>query len=557
MNNLFRGPASFRWRFLLVVFATAVVPLALIGFWVTQSVVTAGESLLRSELDSSLTQIGTAVQQRWSFRQGQLVLMAQNDAALRAVASDPANPPTPADSAYLARLFAGSSEMFPSVEYRKGNGAVPWSMSGVQKDAADDRGMVATVAAPPAITVTLPMESPDRTGTKGELVARVRLEYVLPPDTALRLPNGAVLQVIDRTTRRSLLSVPLGDSLLARDRFVVRDAEWLSSRRTLANPPLDVVIAAPTRRYVQPFERAARRGAAAVGVIALLALVVSAWLTGRLTASLESLADAADAVARGELAHHIKATGSDEVGRVAAAFNSMTENLRRTLGELSQRQALAAVGEYASSLSHEIRNALTAVRVDLQRAEETMPADLAARPLVARSLKHLTNLEATVSRSLRLARSGQTPRRPVDLRKVLGSAAQSASGTFAENGGVLEPFIGGTEPVWVRGDAPSLEQLFLNLLLNSAHALERGGCTKLTLEIEGANACVSVTDDGEGIEPEDLTRVLDPFFSTKSDGTGLGLPIARQIATAHGGSLRIDSTPGEGTRVVVRLPLAS
>ena len=66
-----------------------------------------------------------------------------------------------------------------------------------------------------------------------------------------------------------------------------------------------------------------------------------------------------------------------------------------------------------------------------------------------------------------------------------------------------------------------------------------------------------VSDTGPGIAPDDLARVLDPFFSTKVDGTGLGLPIARQIATAHGGSLRIDSRPGEGTRVEVRLPLAA
>ncbi len=68
---------------------------------------------------------------------------------------------------------------------------------------------------------------------------------------------------------------------------------------------------------------------------------------------------------------------------------------------------------------------------------------------------------------------------------------------------------------------------------------------------------VVVTDTGGGISPDDLEHVLDPFFSTKADGTGLGLPIARQIAAAHGGSLTIESVPGAGTRVEVRLPLAA
>ena len=76
------------------------------------------------------------------------------------------------------------------------------------------------------------------------------------------------------------------------------------------------------------------------------------------------------------------------------------------------------------------------------------------------------------------------------------------------------------------------------------------------MDLDGADVRVVVTDSGSGIPAENLDRVLDPFFSTKADGTGLGLPIARQIAAAHGGSLKIDSIVGSGTRVEVRLPLA-
>jgi two-component system NtrC family sensor kinase len=109
----------------------------------------------------------------------------------------------------------------------------------------------------------------------------------------------------------------------------------------------------------------------------------------------------------------------------------------------------------------------------------------------------------------------------------------------------------------VLGDAIALEQLLLNLLLNSAQAMGPGGRANLTMEIDGADVCVVVTDTGGGISADDLEHVLDPFFSTKVDGTGLGLPIARQIAAAHGGSLTITSVPGDGTRVEVRLPMAA
>lgn len=107
------------------------------------------------------------------------------------------------------------------------------------------------------------------------------------------------------------------------------------------------------------------------------------------------------------------------------------------------------------------------------------------------------------------------------------------------------------------GDAIALEQLFLNLLLNAAQALQSGGHASVTVDIDGAEMRIIVADTGCGIAADALDRVLDPFFSTKPDGTGLGRSIARQIATAHGGSLRIESVLGAGTTVIVSLPVAN
>lgn len=161
-----------------------------------------------------------------------------------------------------------------------------------------------------------------------------------------------------------------------------------------------------------------------------------------------------------------------------------------------------------------------------------------------------------MTRSLHLSRSGKVPRRRLDLRNVLARAAQGADSSFHDRGTTLTTDRPTDQPSWILGDPVALEQLFLNLLLNAAQAVERGGAARLVLDAEGGDARIVVTDTGAGIPPEELTHVLDPFFSTKADGTGLGLPIARQIAVAHGGSLEIRSVAGEGTRVEVRLPLA-
>jgi signal transduction histidine kinase len=562
-------PASFRGRFLLVVFGVAVFPLALIGIWLTHSVVQAGEELLRSELDKSLDKISTSVVDRWRDRRGDLELLARNEAASRVLAEGGSGLLTPDDAEYLGQLFASVSRTIPAFEYRDASGRVRWSSPLPPPDRMDTLPSVdamdilgrrgATAAAGPTMTVRLPIDSaPDISGVRlGEVAAQVSLAALVPIDSSVRLPNGARLQWVERATGLSLLPTFAPDSLLGLDRFTATNVDWLAVHRTLANPDVDLILAAPLGAYVQPFERIARTGAITLAVVALFALVLSGFLTARLTSSLERLAAAADAVAGGDLAHRVDGRGAAEVRRVAAAFNSMTESLKRTLAELSKRQALAAAGEFAVSLSHEVRNGLSAVRVDLQRAEEKAAEGAPGRPLIARALENVKRLEGTVSGSLKIARGGRSPRRRLDLRPVAAAAAGSAESTFAERGATLSPLTGPGATAWVLGDAVALEQLFLNLLLNSAQALAPGGRASLVVDIDGADVRVVVTDTGVGISSDDLDHVLDPFFSTKADGTGLGLPIARQIAAAHGGSLKIESVPGDGTRVEVRLPLAA
>jgi signal transduction histidine kinase len=244
----------------------------------------------------------------------------------------------------------------------------------------------------------------------------------------------------------------------------------------------------------------------------------------------------------------------DEVGRVARAFNAMTESLRRTLHELSQRRALAAVGEFAASLAHEVRNPLTSIRVDLQRAEEKLAPDSDARGLLTRALGSIERVDRSVTGALQMARSGSIERKMLDLRKPLEAAIHAAKPEFAARRATLESVRLGDSAVEIEGDAPALERLFLNLLLNAAQALGDAGHASVTVKRRGDTVSIVIQDSGGGIGREDLEKVFEPFYSTRSEGTGLGLAIARQIVVAHGGEITIDSTPGTGTRVEVVLP---
>ena len=144
----------------------------------------------------------------------------------------------------------------------------------------------------------------------------------------------------------------------------------------------------------------------------------------------------------------------------------------------------------------------------------------------------------------------------VDLRVPLVRAIEVATPAFDQLDSTLALRGLDDAPVPVRGDEAALEQLFLNLLLNAAQALQRHGTAGVILVTADGHADVDIWDRGIGIAADKLGKVFDPFYSTKKDGTGLGLAIARGIVTGHGGMLEIESRPGDGTTISIRLPLA-
>lgn len=296
-------------------------------------------------------------------------------------------------------------------------------------------------------------------------------------------------------------------------------------------------------------------GSFIIVAMAFMALSVAVLVTRRITHSLEELADATRAVAAGDLDRRVSERSASESGRVGRAFNAMTASLRETLRRLSQREALAAVGQFAASLAHEVRNPLTSLRIDLQRVEEQLPTDSPLQSHVGRALRKVDLLDQTVSGALRIARSGSVTLSVVDLNGPLQRAVEVAAPAFERIGTVIDQVGIGGRSFRVRGDDAALEQLFLNLLLNAAQALGADGRAGVTMAAEDGKVRVDIWDSGVGMTPDQLEKVFDPFFSTKSDGTGLGLAVVRQIVNAHGGFIGIDSAIDAGTTVSIRFSL--
>ena len=547
---VFRPWSSLRGRFLLVIVLGMGLPIALLGPWLARTARESGEALLRARLDASLTEAANGVGSLWVVHRSSLLRMTEDPALLAALRSGEtfhARHDSASDSAFQ-QGWAALDGVADAAVVRDAHGAVRAMANRVNDAPRGDAGPGA-----PALPVRLPIYDPSGGARLGTLEARLRLSALLPAGLWWSTVGGSVLALFDERGNAPLLPLSMGPELFASDRFDWAGERWIVVRRQLTEPRLQFAIAAPLAPIVEPFTRAARRATVALVLVLLAGLVLSALLTRRITGPLERMSLAADEVARGRFDQKVGEHGPVELRRLGRAFDTMTESLRATLQKLSQREAIAAVGEFAASLAHEVRNPLTSIRLDLERARERLGDPRRAEDLIARALAEIDRLDATVGGSLRIARSGTLTLSEIDVREPLRAALHAARPAFAAHRAQLDVVEGSTGPLVVRGNAGALEQLFLNLLLNAAEAVPPGGRARVALEHRSGGVCFSVKDDGPGIAPDVLDRIREPFYTTKENGTGLGLSIAQRITDAHGAELRLESSTGSGTTAVVIL----
>lgn len=556
--------ASLRWRFVLVLILGAIVPLGVLGFWLVRSTERSGEQLLRARLERSLTEMAEEVGRNWVSHRSNLIEiteltgvqrgLSEGDAEAggsRGPSSDPAAteldaPGRTETHERLRAAFEPLQEDVRRLVIRDASGTDHWTLRSMSDGEA--------VPARPEPLVPVEVGIYDRDGRRrGTLSAQLRLGSLLSTGTGQPSVAGSMLGLFDGSTGEAILPLGIDASLFRQPRFVWAGESWIGASRRLTDPAIELVLAAPVGPFREPFAQATRRGTVVLLAVTAASLALVTLVTTRLTRSLRELATAAHAVAEGELDTSVPTGGSAEVERVAEAFNTMTERLRRTLDQLASREALAAVGKFAAALAHEVRNPLSAIRVNLQRAEERMD-DSPDRTLVGRALGSIERLERTVTGALRVARGGRVTLEPLDLHTVLVGAIKSAEPEFARRGLRLETELASQRGLRVLGDAAALEQVFLNLLLNAAQASVAGSRVRVRARREGVRTEVEVWDEGAGFSQEALERAFEPFFSTKSEGTGLGLAVARQIVSAHGGEIVIDRRATAGTIVRVRLP---
>jgi two-component system sensor histidine kinase PilS (NtrC family) len=236
---------------------------------------------------------------------------------------------------------------------------------------------------------------------------------------------------------------------------------------------------------------------------------------------------------------------------LAGALKDMLERLEQSRHELARQESLASVGSMAAVLAHEIRTPLAVLRGSADMLAKKVAGDARGEELVSLLQEETDRLSRLASDLLVFARPRPPERAAVDLTDVARRAAGMLKDRFVAAAVDLEL---ATSPAPVLGDAEQLGQAALNLLNNALEFSPRGMEVRVETGRSAGGAFLRVADAGPGIPPESLERIWLPFFTTRRGGTGLGLPIVRQIVEAHGGRAEIDSSPGAGTRVTLILP---
>ena len=228
----------------------------------------------------------------------------------------------------------------------------------------------------------------------------------------------------------------------------------------------------------------------------------------------------------------------------------------RMRSRLAEAERLASVGELAAGVAHEIRNPLTAIvnATTLLEREETLTADDRAATTGA-VRKEARRLNGILSDFLRFARPGEPKRVDGHLADVV-THVTALIGEHRAGGHrlALETRVDPDVPRFAF-DSDQLTQVLWNISLNAIQAMKGEGRLLIHARREGDEAVIEVADTGPGIPPEDLRRIFEPFYSKRSGGTGLGLPIARRIVAAHGGQIDVQSVVGRGTQILIRLPV--
>jgi two-component system NtrC family sensor kinase len=294
-----------------------------------------------------------------------------------------------------------------------------------------------------------------------------------------------------------------------------------------------------------------------LGALALLVGAMSSIYARRVLAPLTVVTDRAEAVARGDLTPRTVVATNDEIGELATTFEGMVAAIQRARSELVQAERLATIGKMAAHVTHEIRNPLSSIGLNIELLEE----EVASEADKAEAVQLVAAIKAEVERLSRIAEQylsvARRPRPHLEREKAEDLVRELWAFVRPEldRAGVKSRVDEDASLPEVDLDESQLRQALLNLIRNAREAMPKGG--ELVVAVRnapGGGVEIHVDDDGPGIPEDARASIFDPFFTTKQRGTGLGLAVTREIVEAHRGTIACEPRPERGTRFRIFLP---
>ena len=366
---------------------------------------------------------------------------------------------------------------------------------------------------------------------------------------------------------------PLIEQIQKQPQPLVRTIDWSSDAAAAEsfhaipltgrnNELLAVLLLGSSRKELVLLTRHILQIAAAVaGAAILIGLLISLWVSARITRPLEELAAGAREVASGRWDTVIDLRGRDEIGQLASAFNEMTQTLAAQREQLVQTERVAAWRELARRLAHELRNPLFPLQITVENLQKARQLDAKQflevfNESTATLKAELANLNTIVSRFSDFSKMPAPQFTRVNVNEALRNAVRLFEPQFNAVGKppvIPEYFL--TEPVpEIDADADLLHRAFQNLVLNALDAMPAGGTLTMRTTEHESNVRIEVTDTGKGLTPEECSRLFTPYYTTKVQGTGLGLAIIQAVVSDHHGTISVSSEEGRGTTFRIELP---
>jgi two-component system nitrogen regulation sensor histidine kinase NtrY len=298
------------------------------------------------------------------------------------------------------------------------------------------------------------------------------------------------------------------------------------------------------------------------GVGVFIGVVVSGIVTARFSRPIKTLAQAATEIGHGNWDVRVERSGKDEIGKLAVAFNQMTEELMGQRERLVQSERVAAWRELARRLAHELKNPLFPLQItveNLLRARQNTPQefDEVFQESTATLLAEIANLKTIIGRFSDFSKMPAPQIQAVDLNELARSVAQLFQAQLNRDPGRIQPKLQLGDVPQVSADPVLLRRVIENLVLNAIDAMPHGGTLTFRTMTNSNDrfAVFELADTGAGLTAEECERLFTPYYTTKQHGTGLGLAIAQSVISDHHGRITVSSKKGQGTTFHVELPV--